>query len=97
MPTTQTSNAIGTARQFTQQPPQTYQRQLILPRFGDNVRASETTQGAALARSLGVLSAAVEQYRVDYDKRQREIAIVLPCFNRQVLEICKITLMPLPW
>lgn len=74
MPTTQTSNAIGTARQFTQQPPQTYQRQLILPHFGENVRASETTQGAALARSLGVLSAAVEQYRVDYDKRQREIA-----------------------
>lgn len=74
MPTTQTSNAIGMARQFTQQPPQTYQRQLILPHFGENVRASETTQGVALARSLGVLSAAVEQYRVDYDKRQREIA-----------------------
>ena len=35
MPATQTSNAIVTARQFTQQTPQTYQRQLILPLWGE--------------------------------------------------------------
>lgn len=74
MPNTNTSNAVGTARQFTQQPPQTYQRQLILPRFGGNIRATESTRGADLARALGVLSSAVEQYQIDFDKRQRDVA-----------------------
>lgn len=74
MPNTNTSNAVGTARQFTQQPPQTYQRQLILPRFGGNIRAAESTRGADLARALGVLSSAVEQYQIDFDKRQRDVA-----------------------
>lgn len=74
MPNTNTSNAVGTARQFTQQPTQTYQRQLILPRFGGNIRATESTRGADLARALGVLSSAVEQYQIDFDKRQRDVA-----------------------
>ena len=74
MPTTQTSNAVGTARQFTPQPQSTYQRQLLVPQFGGNIRATETSKGAQLAGALGVLSEAIGQFSSDYDKRQKEIA-----------------------
>lgn len=74
MAVTQTSNAVGTAKQFTPQPQSTYQRNLVLPSFGNNIRAAQTNKGAELAQSLGIVSAALGQYNSDHDKRQKEIA-----------------------
>ena len=75
MANTNTSNAVGTARQFTPQPQSTYQRQLITPRLGNTIRSRDVqSAGAQLAESLGVLQNAVEKYRQDYDTRQKDIA-----------------------
>lgn len=75
MSTTNTSNAVGTARQFTPQPQSTYQRQLLTPRLGNNIRERDVqSAGMQLAQSLGVLQNAIEQYRIDYDTRQKDIA-----------------------
>ena len=75
MANTNTSNAVGTARQFTPQPQSTYQRQLLTPRLGNNIRARDVqSAGAQLAESLGVLQNAIEKYRQDYDTRQKDIA-----------------------
>ena len=75
MANTDTSNAVGTARQFTPQPQNTYQRQLITPRVGNSIRSRDIqSAGAQLAESLGILQSAIEKYRQDYDTRQKDIA-----------------------
>ena len=74
MAVTSTSNAVGTAKQFTPQPQNTYQRNLMIPSFGGGIQAAKTNKGAELAQSLGIVSAALGQYNSDYDKRQKEIA-----------------------
>lgn len=74
MPITNTSNAIGTARQFTPQPQGTYQKNLINPQFGNAIGISQTSRGQQLADSLGVLASAIDQYANDHEKRQKEIA-----------------------
>lgn len=71
----ETSNAVGTARQFTPQPASTYQRQLTTPNGGMGfIKAARSTLGEDLANALGVVGDGLDTLRVEQDKRQKEIA-----------------------
>lgn len=61
--------ALGTQRQFSAMPKGTYEKQLTAP----SVASSSASSGVALARSLGVLGDALENFAVNEEKNKEKV------------------------
>lgn len=65
------SNAIGTQQQFTPRPRDTYEKRLVHP----TINTYESNSGMMLAKSLGVLSDALNIEALSGEKRKEKIGI----------------------
>ena len=67
------ASALGTQRQFTNQPEAPYQKRLITPSFGGGISASIDGNAMSLAQSLGLLGSGLIGEAIAADKRAEMI------------------------